>query len=280
MLKNYHGPYTASVAKVLKASGKLFCQVDEAGSIYLCNGFLIFKMSVSDYTATAQKVLPCTPGPWSLDQDGLKPRSEDDYDLSKEFAREVAAVEDAADAAALQRTPMIFQQTDPHRKATMAAFYNASADFAAFFNSDFIAAVDDSCTFRTLSPISPAIVYSNNEPIAMILPVRPDPNNTRAVRAYFASSLDREELEKVRFALNAEKNETAKLQEIVDDLDDENRKLRRSVKDQVGIVRWLLDDGLSRFTDDQKQEFREYYGLETIIDETTGETVERWSPVF
>ena len=57
---------------------------------------------------------------------------------------------------------------------------------AAFYNAKFIAALTPSATLRATGAISAAVAYVGGEPLALVLPIKPEPKAARAVKAYFA----------------------------------------------------------------------------------------------
>ena len=50
----------------------------------------------------------------------------------------------------------------------------------------FIAALTPSATLRATGAISAAVAYVGDEPLALVLPIKPEPKAARAVKAYFA----------------------------------------------------------------------------------------------
>ena len=57
---------------------------------------------------------------------------------------------------------------------------------ASFYNAKFIAALTPSATLRATGAISAAVAYVGDEPLALVLPIKPEPKAARAVKAYFA----------------------------------------------------------------------------------------------
>lgn len=88
----------------------------------------------------------------------------------------------------LAPAPFIVAPSDKRSKATISPYYSESGDFVAGFNSDYAAIIDPSLPRKGKNAVSPMVIYSGDEPQAMILPVRLDETKSRvpaAVRAYF-----------------------------------------------------------------------------------------------
>lgn len=192
-MKKFTGHYTSETGKTLKGSERLFCRVTEDGDIYISNGFVLYKMNPLEYAATVQPVTCCDAGNWEMNRHG---KHEDDgtgFDLPKYFAD---AVNGAATADTLERCPLTLQAD----KTPAACYYNAAADFAAIYNAKYIAALTPCATLRAAGPVSGAVAYSGDEPFAVVLPIRPKPEATRAIKAYFtdATANNAAEVEKLR----------------------------------------------------------------------------------
>lgn len=129
----FTGRYTAATAKALKGSPRLVCQVTEDGTIYVCNGFLLCTMNPPEYAATVQGFTCCEPGNWTIDKDGKREDDAHKLDLVRLYADTLKA---NADAQPLQRSPLTVQTP----KAAAVCYYNAAADFAAIYDTKFIAA--------------------------------------------------------------------------------------------------------------------------------------------
>lgn len=175
-MKNY-GLYTSAATKALKQSDRLICQTVEDGPIYICNGYFIFQMTAPEYDAIVRPVACCDPGTWDITSGTRGPST---MDLAKLFRETVAAT---AGAPILAPCPMVF----PMGKTTEAVgYYSVDADLFAMYNRSFMAAVNG--TVRAKSRIDAAVVYSGEDPFAMILPIKPKPEIARAVKAYFVDT--------------------------------------------------------------------------------------------
>ena len=166
----FTGRYTAATAKALKGSPRLVCQVTEDGTIYVCNGFLLCTMNPPEYAATVQGFTCCEPGNWTIDKDGKHEDDAHKLDLVRLYAD---TLKTNADAQPLQRSPLTVQTP----KAAAVCYYNAAADFAAIYDTKFIAALHPA-----------AVAYVNDEPFAVVMPIKAEPETVRAVRAFFTEA--------------------------------------------------------------------------------------------
>ena len=207
-MKKFTGRYTTNTAKALKGSERILCQVSEDGTIYICNGFLLCTMNAPEYAATVQPLTCCEPGAWTFDKDGKHEDEAHKLDLVKLFAD---TVRDTADAAPLARAPFTVQA----KKAPAACYYNADADFAAIYDTKFIDALHPAAQLRTTSAISAALAYINDEPFAVVMPIRAEPNAARAIRAFFTEAAEdntkTDEADKLRAELVQAQEEAAAL---------------------------------------------------------------------
>lgn len=180
MSKKYYGCFTSDATKAIKNTNRLICTVTDDGDIYITTGYVMLKMNVLDYAAIVQPVSLCDAGNWSIDSNGR--HDDNSFNAVKMWKDAVAAVEDAAE---MQRCPLTFA---PSKKGVPAqvSYYNAEKDFSAFYNATYAAATTGT-TMKAPSAIAPAIAFSGSEPVALIMPVRPEPNAARAVKAYFTT---------------------------------------------------------------------------------------------
>lgn len=182
-MKKFTGRYTTNTAKALKGSERILCQVSEDGTIYICNGFLLCTMNAPEYAATVQPLTCCEPGAWTFDKDGKHEDEAHKLDLVKLFAD---TVRDTADA-----------------------------DFAAIYDTKFIDALHPAAQLRTTSAISAALAYINDEPFAVVMPIRAEPNAARAIKAFFTEAAEDNtktgEADKLRAELAQAQEEAAAL---------------------------------------------------------------------
>jgi hypothetical protein len=204
----FTGRYTAATAKALKGSPRLVCQVTEDGTIYVCNGFLLCTMNPPEYAATVQGFTCCEPGNWTIDKDGKHEDDAHKLDLVRLYAD---TLKTNADAQPLQRSPLTVQTP----KAAAVCYYNAAADFAAIYDTKFIAALHPAAQLRAASAISAAVAYCDNEPFAVVMPIKAEPETVRAVRAFFTEAAEDNtktgEADKLRAELAQSQEEAATL---------------------------------------------------------------------
>ena len=178
-MKKHTGNFTNEASKVLKTSDRIVCRIAENDAIYVTNGFVVYKMDSKEYAAIVQPVTCCEAGNWAIDKDGK--REETKTDLAKFFHDAVHAV---SESDTLQRAPLTLDAG----KFSLACYYHAAGDFAAFYNAKFIASLHADAVLLSPSAIAPAIAYIGNEPFALVLPVKPKDEATRTVKAYFTES--------------------------------------------------------------------------------------------
>lgn len=201
-MKKITGNYTADAVKALRASDKLHCQTTENGEIYVCNGYFVFCMTPEEYTAIVQPVTHCDAGNWAY-ANGTRTDG-GSIDAATVYTNAVKA---ADNAAALERCPLDLDAG----KARARCYYNPAADFAAFYNAQFIAALHPDAVLRSTGAVAPAVAYTNSEPFAVVLPLRPEPKTARAVRAYFVESESSNELFQAQNEIAQAQNEIAQL---------------------------------------------------------------------
>ena len=180
-MKKFTGNYSADAGKALKsAGGRLFCRVDDDGMIYTCNGFLVYRMNPIEYATTVQPVTKCDAGNWIIENGEKRDASPADFDVIKAFREAV----NACTGETLNRCPL---EVQAENGSAMVSFYSSAAGFAAFYNRLCMAALLPGLTIRANSAISPAVFYSGEEAVAMVLPVKAKPDAARAVKAYFTA---------------------------------------------------------------------------------------------
>lgn len=178
-MKKYTGNYTNEATKALKNSDKIICRTADDGTIYLCNGYFLYKMNPLEYAAVAQAATQCEPGNWIIDKDGK--RDEQNFDAVKVFTDAVKA---ADNGGKLERCPLDLDTG----KTPARCYYNAEKDFASFYNNKFMAALRSGVTLRSSGPLTAAVAYDDTEAFAMVLPIKPEEKAARAVKAYFTQA--------------------------------------------------------------------------------------------
>lgn len=177
----YTGNFTAAAGKVLKSSENLYCRTDSDGAVYVTNGCIAYKMYPVEYSAVVQPVSCCEAGNWSIKRGNKS--DESGFDLVRIFNDAVSACK-CADV--LEPCPLTLNTSK--KGVAAATYYNAAADFVALYDTRYIAALAPGFTLRSPNATAPAVAYSGDEPFALVLPIRPDNDAARAVKAYFAQS--------------------------------------------------------------------------------------------
>lgn len=193
-----YSSYTTALTRSLKATERLHCKVDEENNaVYVCNGYFVVKLNPAEYDALVRPVTQREAGNFVIENGEQVPNEPLDMEkILADAARE--AVHDLAPA------PFIVAPSDKRSKATISPYYSESGDFVAGFNSDYATIIDPSLPRKGKNAVSPMVIYTGDEPQAMILPVRLDETKSRvpaAVRAYFTENpqeADGENLAKAR----------------------------------------------------------------------------------
>lgn len=200
-MKKTIGHYTTAAAKSLKTSSCLICHATDDGDIYVSNGYILYKLTAAEYAAIVQPVTCCEAGRWTIDKTG---KHDSDNDLHKLFSD---IVRNTANTAPMTPSPLTVQLG----KGTCSSYYDTTA-FAAFYNALYISALHPAATLQTTGPLSAAVAALDNEPFALVLPVRPDAQISRAVKAYFtANDQPTDEADKLRTELAQTQEEAAAL---------------------------------------------------------------------
>lgn len=226
-----YSSYTTALTRSLKATERLHCKVDEENNaVYVCNGYFVVKLNPAEYDALVRPVTQREAGNFVIENGEQVPNEPLDMEkILADAARE--AVHDLAPA------PFIVAPSDKRSKATISPYYSESGDFVAGFNSEYATIIDPSLPRKGKNAISPMVVFSGDDPQAMILPVRlgsPEkPSRVpAAVRAFFTDKpeepadeklkrarKDRDEWEALARRLEAERDsrerELAELQKVL-----------------------------------------------------------------
>lgn len=207
-MKKFTGNYTTDAGKALKGADRLFCRIDEAGMVYLCTGYFVYRMNALEYSAAAQPVTKCDAGNWNIERGEKRDAGPADFDVIKVFRDTV----NACKGEALDRCPADF---DAGKGVTLASYYSA-AGFAAFYNRLYVSGLARDLTIRANGATAPAVFYAGEEAVAMVLPVKAKAEAARAVKAYFteqpgedAPTVDKARFDEMRhaaFELETERN--------------------------------------------------------------------------
>lgn len=197
--------YTAALTRSLKATERLQCRGnEEENAVYVCNGYFLVKLDRAEYDALVRPVTQREAGNFVV-ENGQTNTAMQPLDMEKLLA-------DAARDAAHDLTPAPFL-VDPGSKSTktkIATYYSKDGDFVTGFNSDYDAIISAGLPRKSKNPTSPMVVYSGDEPQAMILPVRLYDTKSRvpaAVRAYFTDKPEKSAGEKAIRAREAAADE-------------------------------------------------------------------------
>lgn len=172
----YTGNYTNATTKAIKAASQLRCFTQEDGTIYLSSGYWIYKMNALEYAAVAQPATHCEAGNWTIDNNGK--RDGCDFDsVMKIFEYNIKQTENKP---TLERCPLTLDRGD-----LTAYLYHGPENYAVAFNAKFIAPISGGYQMRGSGALSPAIFYNGDEPFALVMPIRLDTKDSRAVLAYY-----------------------------------------------------------------------------------------------
>ena len=189
--------FTTALTRSLKVTERLHCRVnEETRAVYVCNGYFLVKLDRTEYDALVRPVTQREAGNFVIENGEQVPN--EPLDMEKLLAD---AAQDAAHE--LAPAPFLFDPGVKGAKSKIAAYYSESGDFVAGFNSDYAAIISASLPRKSKNPTSPMVVFSGDEPQAMILPVRIDKEKSRvpaAVRAYFTDKPEESNHEKLKRA--------------------------------------------------------------------------------
>ena len=176
----FFGNYTAATGKALKASDRLVCQVCEDGSIFICNGYWIFKMTKEEYAAIAQPVSHCDAGNWRITSTGREPS---DMNISRIWK---GSISDSENSPVLEFAPMV----NSSGKNEISGAFCRKTSTVHLYNKFFLDSINPAAIFRVKNKLSPAVAYIDDTPFAMVMPINPSNDNgsnfCRAVKAWFA----------------------------------------------------------------------------------------------
>ena len=174
--------FTPALTKALKTRPAVIqCQTD-GEYIYISNGFFLVKLLPGEYDEFVRPVTQRDPGSWTIDEKGqITDRKPID------MARFLSDFDSRDDLSAMVKAPFTFPVELTRKSFTITAFYNAANGFVSFFDTKYTAMVSfDRVTLGGASPTTPMIVYHNNSPAALLLPMRIDnPALIASVQAYF-----------------------------------------------------------------------------------------------
>lgn len=210
---------TKTATKLLKNSKRIICQTAEDGYIYIGTGYFVFRVTPYEYTEFVQPATMREAGDYDMTATDCKPR---ELDLARILADSAASVNKGG---AVKLANISFNTG----KSELVPAACKEKNFVSFFNRGFLESFPGLCDLRSVGACSPMVGYSDGEPVAMWMPVRPEDSFLAAARGYFgmnapqASAVDSKALADLRGRL-AEK-ETA-----VTQLSQENALLRANLE--------------------------------------------------
>jgi len=166
----------------------LYCNVDEDGIIYLCNGQWLFRMTPAEYAAIAAPATNCDPANWIIDKHGKKDGNPENcfINIYKKYLADFPSEK----LHLVQRSPLE-QMTE--RNSLMLGFYSFDTKEAYFYNKSFVDSLQPATILAT-NATGPAFVGMNDGgAVAIILPIRAQESARRAVKAYFTEPSDAEQ---------------------------------------------------------------------------------------
>lgn len=167
----YYGYFTKKAAQAIKGD-RIMCRTyDDGKTIYLCNGYVLFKCSPDDYDAIFRAALGRDPGDWMINNNVVGPCDFDAAGMMEKSAR-------TADHK-MQRVGLEFLTGGKAAAATIAE----DRKFTALFNPAFLESVTD-CDLYSAGKASAAIYTREGIPVALIMPVRIDAAQDRTIRAF------------------------------------------------------------------------------------------------
>ena len=246
--------YTTALTRSLKVTERLHCRVnEETRAVYVCNGYFLVKLDRTEYDALVRPVTQREAGNFVIYNGEADPVNEP-LDMEKLLAD---AAQDAAHE--LAPAPFLFDPGVKGVKSKIAAYYSESGDFVAGFNSDYAAIISASLPRKSKNPTSPMVVFSGDEPQAMILPVRIDKEKSRvpaAVRAYFTDKPEESADEKLKRARKDRDEWEALARRLEAERDSRERELadlQKALADKTAEIE-TLTERLNAQPDPQPQE--------------------------
>lgn len=164
MAKKTIGFYSpAATQKALKAGSCIAVQTvegdDGVRNIYVTNGYLAFRMFPAEYDACVRPLVLRAPGTFTVTL-STNDTKESAIDIAAIFAREAKE-----DAPLLTSTDLRIQG----RKSSATSAVYVSDTFGIALNADFPGATPG-LDLRATSPISPAVAWFCDKPVALYLP--------------------------------------------------------------------------------------------------------------
>lgn len=182
-----YSPYTTALTRSLKSANRLHFRVYEGDTaVYVCNSYFVAKLNGAEYDALVRPVTQRDAGNYVIESNGDVITTMEPLDMER-------ILTDTAREATHELTlaPFLVDPCAKSTKAKIVPYYSKSGDFVAGFNSDYDGIISADFPRKGKNPTSPMVVYSGDEPQAMILPIRLSEDKSRipaAVRAYFTAA--------------------------------------------------------------------------------------------
>ena len=227
----YYGYFTKQAARAIKGD-RIMCRVyDDGNTIYLCNGYVLYKCTPVDYDAIFRPALGRDPGDWSYNK-GIDAVSPCDWDAAGMMEK---SAHDATHK--MERVALEFVSGGKPAAAAIAE----DRTFTALYNPAFLEAVEN-CDLYSAGKASAAIYSREGDPVALIMPVKINEAQDRTIRA-FVDAPEKEDQpadnDKIR-ALEAEKDaETARADALTNELVTLRAELEKAQAESVDLAREL-----------------------------------------
>lgn len=227
----YYGYFTKKAAQAIKGD-RIQCRVyDDGKTIYLCNGYVLFKCTPVDYEAIFRPALGRDPGDWSYNK-GIDAVSPCDWDAA-------GMMEKSAHDATHKMERVALEFVTGGKPAAAAIAEDRS--FTALYNPAFLEAVEN-CDLFSAGKVNAAIYAREGDPVALIMPVKINEAQNRTIRAY-VDAPEKEDRpadnDKIR-ALEAERDaETARADALTNELVTLRAELEKSQAEAVELSQEL-----------------------------------------
>lgn len=211
---------TKTATKILKKSQRIICQTTEDGYIYIGTGYFIFRILPTEYTDYVQPATMREAGDYDMTATDCKPR---ELDLARILADSAASVNKGG---AVKLANISFNTG----KSELVPAACKEKGFVSFVNLEFLSAFSCCGDFLTAGPLSPLVGYEDGEPVAALMPVRPEESFAAAAKAYFGMATAQESRGKADAAIVADlRGRLADKEATITQMGQQNALLRASL---------------------------------------------------
>ena len=244
------GFFTKTAGKAFK-SDRMICR-EANGYNYVCNGYVIFKMTMEEYDATIRPVVKCDPGDWWIDKSGKRELRPDEMNLAKLLQD---AVDSAKDTKSATIAPMLFKLD----KVNAAGMMDQKSGKTAFFNSLFVDAFAADTEFHITGTTSPAVAVMGGEAIGLIMPLRASQKMIRAVESYCADEAQDAKPANGKACFDdGKKDKTIKaMKEAIENLAADNSRLAKELESYKAKVQELMAEQNAQQDEPQQEQEKE-----------------------